>query len=328
MASEFLVREGQKGVSKEVLTPGTHYLNPYVAQVALMDCRSQKFDLAGDDALQFPSSDAFDMNVLMTVEWAIDPARAPEIFVRIGEMNVNHEKNEILQKVLIPAIRGYGRIEGSKYSALDYIMGISRQIFQNTLYEKIKHTCESKGILIKSVLINDIEPPQDIATPIREREIAKEELNRNKSQLLQAKAEQSLARSEEMVKLERERVLAGTQNKVKIIDAQNKQQIALINQERRLKMEATFLEAAGREAEAILSRGKAGADVVLMKANAEAEAIKMSITAFKNPENYAYFEFVTRIAPSLHAIFANTEGVFGRIFSGIVAPHRDEKGGN
>ncbi len=327
-ASEFLVESGRKGVSREVLTPGVHYLNPYLCRVTLMDCRSQRFELSGNDALRFPSSDAFDMTVLMTVEWAIDPARAPEIFVRIGELDANHEKNEILQKVVIPAIRGYGRIEGSKYTALDYISGNSRQAFQNTLFEKIRATCGPKGILIKSVLINDIEPPQEIATPIREREIAKEELNRNKNQLLQAQAEQSLARSEEMVKLERDRVAASTQNKVKIIDATNKQKVALINQERRLQMEATLLEAARREAEAILSRGRAESDVVLLAATAEAEAIKKSIEAFKTAENYAYFEFVSRVAPAMQSIFANTEGVFGRIFQNIVAPRRDEKGGN
>ncbi|NLI76096.1 MAG: hypothetical protein GX442_06595 [Candidatus Riflebacteria bacterium] len=327
-ASEFLVEPGRKGVSREVLTPGVHYLNPYVTKVTLMDCRSQRFELAGNDALLFPSSDAFDMTVLMTVEWAIDPARAPEIFVRIGELDADPEKNEILQKVLIPAIRGFGRIEGSKYTALDYISGNSRQAFQNTLFEKIKDTCEPKGILIKSVLINDIEPPQEIATPIREREIAKEELNRNKTQLLQAQAEQSLARSEEMVKLERERVAASTKNKVKIIDATNQRKVALINQDRRLQMEATFLEASRREAEAILSRGQAEADVVLLKAEAEAKAIEKSIAAFKTADNAAYFEFVSRVAPAMHSIFANTEGVFGRIFQGIVTPRRDDKGGN
>ncbi len=327
-ASEFLVEPGRKGVSREVLTPGVHYLNPYVTKVTLMDCRSQRFELAGNDALLFPSSDAFDMTVLMTVEWAIDPARAPEIFVRIGELDADPEKNEVLQKVLIPAIRGFGRIEGSKYTALDYISGNSRQAFQNTLFEKIRDTCEPKGILIKSVLINDIEPPQEIATPIREREIAKEELNRNRTQLLQAQAEQSLARSEEMVKLERERVAASTQNKVKVIDATNKRKVALINQDRRLQMEATFLEASRREAEAILSRGQAEADVVLLKAEAEAKAIEKSIAAFKTADNAAYFEFVSRVAPAMHSIFANTEGVFGRIFQNIVAPRRDEKGGN
>ncbi len=276
--------------------------------------------------MKFPSSDAFEMTVLLTVEWAIDPLRAPEIFVRIGELHDDNEKNEILQKVLIPAIRGYGRIEGSKYAALDYFAGNSRTAFQNSLFEKLKEACESKGIFVKSVLINDIEPPQEIAKPIRDREIYKEELSRNKSQLLQAQAEQSLARSQEMVGQEKEKVEAKTKNLVKIIDAQNRQKVALINQERRLMMEKTLLESARKEAEAILTRGKAKAEVIMFQANAEADALRKSVEAFKNPSTLAYYEFLMQVAPAITDIFANTEGGFGRVFSGLL-PEAPRKGG-
>lgn len=323
----FLVEEGEKGISKKIMKPGTYYLNPFMYHVDLMDCRSHRFELSGEEALRFPSSDAFEMTVLLTLEWAIDQASAPLVFARIGEVHQQNDKNEILQKVIIPAIRGYGRIEGSKYSAIDYISGKSREVFQKSLFEKMKASCESKGVLIKSVLINDITPPQEIATPIREREIAKEELNRNANQLKQAVAEQDLARSEEMVKQEQERVKAKTGNLVKVIDAENRKKIALIGQEKLLNMERTFLEASKKEAEAILSRGKAQADVVLLEGNAEAETFKKSIEAFKHPEIFAYYEFLSRVAPNINTIFANTDGPFGRIFQNLIPTNDDLKGG-
>ncbi|MBF0498830.1 MAG: hypothetical protein HQM09_01750 [Candidatus Riflebacteria bacterium] len=322
----FLAEDGEKGVSRKVLTPGTYYLHPYIQHVDIMDCRSQRFELTGDDALKFPSSDAFEMNVLMTIEWAIDQSRAPEIFVRVGCFDEKAEKNEILQKIIIPAVRGFGRIEGSKYSAIEYIGGDSRQLFQNTLIAKIKASCEPKGIFIKSVLINDIEPPLEIAKPIREREIAKEELNRNKNQLKQAQAEQNLARSEELVKQETEKVKAKTTNMVRVIEAKNKQTVALVDQNRRLLMETTFLEAAQKEAQATLARGKAEADVILLNSTAEAEAFRKSVEAFKNPELFAYHEFLMRVAPSIGTIFANTEGIFGRIFSSMIPAHEEKRG--
>lgn len=323
----FLVDDGEKGVARKVLTPGIYFLHPYMTKVNLMDCRSQRFELSGNEALVFPSNDAFEMTVLMTVEWAIDQKRAPEIFVRIGEMHPDPEKNEILQKVITPAIRGFGRIEGSKYSAIEYIAGISRQVFQNTLVEKMKASCEPKGILIKSVLINDIEPPQDIAKPIREREIAKEELNRNKNQLLQAQAEQNLARSEELVKQESEMVNAKTANLVKIIEAKNSQKVSLIDQDKKLTMERSFLEASQREAQAILARGRAEADVIRLTTEAEAEAFRKAVEAFKNPDLFAYHEFLTHIAPAFSTILANTDGFFGRIFQGMAPGQEDRKGG-
>jgi regulator of protease activity HflC (stomatin/prohibitin superfamily) len=327
VANTFLVGEDEKGVTKKLLTPGIHYVNPYIHKVTVMDCRSQRFELTGTDALRFPSSDAFDMTVHLTVEWAIEVDRAPEIFVRIGEMDHNSEQNEILQKVIIPAIRGHGRIEGSKYSAIDYIAGISRQVFQKSLFDKMKASCETKGILIKSVLINDITPPQEIATPIREREIAKEELNRNLQQLKQAMAEQDLAHSEEKMKQEKEVVQAKTENKVKIIQATNRKKVAMIEQEKLLKMEATILEASQKEAHAILSRGKAQSEVVFVSAKAEAESLKKSIEAFGNPDMFAYYEFLNRVAPSMGQIFANTEGVWGQIFQNVIPDSSPKKGG-
>ncbi|MBF0410025.1 MAG: hypothetical protein HQM10_21960 [Candidatus Riflebacteria bacterium] len=309
-----LVSENERGVCRKILTPGTYFLNPYIKRVTLMDCRSHRYELVGNDALKFPSSDAFEMTVLMTIEWAIDEFRAPEIFVRIGELDINPEKNEILQKVIVPVVRGYGRIEGSKYSAIQYIGGDSRQKFQDALVEKIKATCKTKGILIKSVLINDIEPPQEIAKPIREREIAKEELNRNSNQLLQAQAEQNLARSEELVKQEQEKVKAKTDNLVKIIEAKNAQKVSLIDQDKKLNMEKTFLEASRKEAEAILLRGKAEADVIKLNNIAETEALRVSVQAFGNPEIFAYHEFINKMAPAMTSVLANTEGMFGKIF--------------
>jgi regulator of protease activity HflC (stomatin/prohibitin superfamily) len=327
-ANAFLVDDGEKGISRKVLTPGTHYLNPYMFDVVLMDCRSQKLELSGDEALVFPSSDAFEMTVHLTVEWAIDPASAPLVFARIGEMDRNPNKNELLQKVVVPAIRGFGRIEGSKYPAIDYIAGKSREVFQNSLQVKMQKACESKGIIIKSILINDITPPQEIATPIREREIAKEELNRNLNQLKQAQAEQDLARSEELIKQETEKVTANTQNLVKIISAENRRKIALIDQDKRLNMEATFLEASRKEAEAILARGKAQADVTLLESQAEADSFKKAIEAFKSPEIFAYYEFLNRVAPAINTIFANTDSPFGKIFHSLIPGADEKKGGN
>jgi regulator of protease activity HflC (stomatin/prohibitin superfamily) len=316
--NRFLVEKGEHGVQREVLLPGTYYLNPYVTRVDVVDTRSQRFDLAGADALRFPSTDGFEITVLTTVEWSIEPMRAAEVFVRIGELSDKAEDNEVLQKVIIPAMRGFGRTEGSKYSAPNYIGGESRLVFQNTLFEKLKAFCEPRGILIKSVLINDIEPPQEIASPIRDREIAKEELARNRNQLVQAQAEQSLAREEELVKQQRDKVRAETERLQKVIAAKNRQQVALIEQEKLLTVAQTDLEAARKEAQAVKARGKAEADVVVLQTSAEAEALRRSVEAFQDPVTYTFYEFAQKVAPRIESIFANTEDTMGKLFEGFL----------
>lgn len=315
--NRFLVDAGERGVQHDVFLPGTYYLNPYVTRVDRVDIRSQRFDLAGNDVLKFPSTDGFEITVLATVEWAIDPLRAAEVFVRIGELHDDPEKNEVLQKVIIPAVRGFGRIEGSKYSAPDYISGESRLIFQNTLFDKLQMFCGPRGILIKSVLINDIEPTEAIASPIRDREIAKEELARNRNQLTQAQAEQRLAREEELVKQQQEKVKAETGRLQKVIAARNRQDVALIEQEKLLTVAKTDLQASQKEAEAIKARGQAAADVIVLETTAEAQALQRSVVAFRSPATYTFYEFAQKIAPRIDAVFANTDGAMGQLFEGF-----------
>lgn len=318
--NRFLVDKGERGVQREVLLPGTYYLNPYVTRIDLVDTRSQRYDLAGSDALKFPSTDGFEITVLVTVEWAIDAMHAAEVFVRIGELSAKPEDNEVLQKIIIPAVRGFGRIEGSKYSAPNYISGESRLVFQNALFDKLKASCEPRGILIKAVLINDIEPPQAIATPIRDREIAREELARNRNQLIQAQADQRLAREEDLVKQQPEKVRAETARLQKVIATKNHQEVALIEQEKLLTVARTDLEAAKKEAQAIAARGQADADVIALEAAAEAEALRHAVEAFQNPATYTFYEFAQKIAPRIESVFANTEGPLGQLFEGFLPP--------
>lgn len=318
--NRFLVDKGERGVQREGLLPGTYYLNPYVTRVDLVDTRSQRYDLAGSDALKFPSTDGFEITVLVTVEWSIDALHAAEVFVRIGELSNKPEDNEVLQKIIIPAVRGFGRIEGSKYSAPNYISGESRLVFQNALFDKLKAFCEPRGIVIKAVLINDIEPPQAIAAPIRDREIAREELARNRNQLVQAQADQRLAREEDLVKQQQEKVRAETARLQKVIAAKNSQEVALIEQEKLLTVAKTDLEAAKKEAQAIVARGQAEADVIALEAAAEAEALRHSVEAFQNPATYTFYEFAHKIAPRIESVFANTEGPLGQLFDGFLPP--------
>jgi uncharacterized membrane protein YqiK len=312
--NEFLVEDGEKGVQRTVLAPGRYNINPYVQQVDLVDTRSQRYELFGVEALRFPSSDGFPVTVLMVLEWSVAPERAPEVLVRIGELSGNVEENEVLQKVLIPMLRGFGRIEGSKYRAKDYISGDTRLTFQNAVLEKLRPKAQGSGILIKSLLVNEIEPPQDIAEPIRDREIAKEELTRNQQQILEAKAKQRLERENALIDQARAKVEAETEKLQMVIEAKNSQEVALIEQEKLLNVATTDLEAARREANAILSRGQAEANAVRFQVLAEALALHKAVEAFPTGASFAKYEFYKKVGPRMLSVFASTEGAFGEIF--------------
>lgn len=329
-ANTYLVEKGERGVQKTILGQGAHYLNPYAVSVYPVDIRSQRLEFSDDPrtkdkkkgltALHFPSNDGFEIEVNLTVEWSIDAKRAPEVFVRIGTGDPKTLMAEVLYKTLIPALRGLARIQGSKVPASNYISGESRTVFQDKIFKGLKEACGKQGIIIHSVLVNDIEPPNDIAGPIRAREVAKEELARNNIQLRQAKAEQSLARQTILVEQETAKVTAETEKKKRAIKIKNQQTVALIEQDKLLTVAKADLVAARLQAEAILARGKAEAAVVVANNEAEAQALKTSVAAFQTPGGFALYTFAQRMAPSVRAVFAKPDGPFGQLFKDLLQP--------
>jgi regulator of protease activity HflC (stomatin/prohibitin superfamily) len=328
--NRYLSEPGERGIMRQTLGPGTYYLNPYVVRVDPFDVRTKRLELTADkgDAahgiVSFVASDGFEIEVHITVTWQVDEKRAPEVFVRATtESDSKSLEDEIIMKVLRPAIRGIARIEGSKYPTIEYIGGTSRLHFQNALLEKLRAACDPFGVVVHDVLVNDITPPKEIAEPIREREIAKEELSRNLNQIKQAIAEQGLARQTALVPQEKTRVEAETARLKLTITAKNNQDVALIDQERLLEVARTDLISAQAQAQAILARGKADADVIRAQNEAEAEPLRESVAAFKTGADFAAYTFARHVAPSIHGVFADPDGPFGKMFTENLGPKQD-----
>ena len=310
--NSFLVKKGEKGVQPVPLQPGTYYVNPYAQRIDLMDIRSQRHEMYAENALHFPTSDGFDMMVMLIVEWAVDAHRAPEVLVRVGEQGANEKSNEILQKIVVPALRGYGRIIGSQYSAPEYISGVSRIIFQSNLFQRVRSMCNKKGVIIKSVLIGDIAAPDEIAQPIREREIAKEELSRNQARILRAKADQSLARIDAMIDLKKLKVEAETDKLQTIIAVSNLQVAAMLEQEQKLAVAKTDLKAAALTATAVRNRGKAEAEVISLSHAAKADALTKSANAFGSGDKLSKYELTQTLAGKIDTVFTTDESAIGQ----------------
>ena len=74
------------------------------------------------------------------------------------------------------------------------------------------------------------------------------------------------------------------------------------------------LEAATKQAAALVARGKAEASVVLFEYQAEAEPLKNAVDAFGDGMTYAQHFFMQKVAPSIQSIISNTEGPFAEVF--------------
>ena len=163
------------------------------------------------------------------------------------------------------------------------------------------------GIEIIQALITEINPPQRIAGPVRDREVARQKLNQFKQQILQQQSEMKLAVEKELV-LRSSLLVKADQEVVTItVNAKRQQEVAVTKANETMGVAEYKLEASKDEAAAIIARGKAQADVVVFQNEAEAAGWRESVTAFGGDGNaYARYILYRAMAPGYNNIMVNT----------------------
>jgi regulator of protease activity HflC (stomatin/prohibitin superfamily) len=324
-----LVGKGERGVQKDTLPAGTYYLNPHETRVSVVDCRSKKFNLGQDYDMDFLSSDGFVVTLDGAVEFRVIPERAAEVFVLYNEdQNGDAIDEEIIAKVITPESRSICRIGGSKLTGGQFISGDDRLVFQSNLEKTLKENCRKQGIEILNVSITSIQPPQDIATPIRAREVAKQELARYQQEKLQQLSEAQLKVQQLMANQKKEMVEAEQGVVEKTTLADQNQGVAVTLAEQKLKVSQTQLEAATNKASAITAEAQAAADVIRFKNKAELAGLAARVAAFGGDGSaLAQNILVGKLAPAFRSILSNSEGplmdLFGQFSRGSSGGHRN-----
>lgn len=304
----YVVEPGEKGVQRETLPPGIEWYNPYLKRIDIVDLRSHKYDMVSDDAIYFPSSDSFTITIEGTIEWAVRPDRVAEVTVAYGDVD------DILRKIILPNARSIARIQGSKLRAREFISGKTRSAFQTRLLTELKEECWKQGIDIRAALVRDIQPPQEIASLISQREQADQEIERSTNQMQEAQSESKLVEQREMQ--ERNKSIGDIRRQVVTVtkEAEQKKGVSVTEANRELEVAKLQLEAAEKEAAAIRSRGEAEANVVLFQFRAKAEPLAKAVAAFGDGTAYAQHFFLQKTAPAIQSIMSNTDGTFADIF--------------
>jgi regulator of protease activity HflC (stomatin/prohibitin superfamily) len=259
---------GRRGVEAQTLDAKTYpeLSNPYLHRVQLVDCRSQRFNLSEDGDMGFPSKDGFWVVLDGIIEFRVMPEKAAEVYVVYNERQNDGDTakidEEVIKKVVLPNARSFCRLRGSDHSGREFISGDTRTKFQEDFQKELETNCESQGIEIIQALITKISPPQQIAQPVRDRQIAVEKKQQFGRQLLQQDSEKQLSIESEMN--QRLQALVGAQQQVIKIttEASQAQEIAIIEANKRLKVAELELQAATDLAAAMFARGTADANVV------------------------------------------------------------------
>jgi hypothetical protein len=329
-SSAYVVPEGYRGVQEKPLTNGTHYVNPYVKQIAPVNVGNSRVELTD---IEFPSRDGFSLKPHIIVTYRVVPEQAPELLVTISDEGELHqglattkeqERNEILQKIILPLVRGYVRIEGSKFDARDFVSRpvdspakaeVPREKLQQEVLKKIQPRCQEFGLNVESVSIDRMDVPRELAAIIAEREQARITVDKNTAAIGQYQEQQKLKAKEALKQQEEEKVAASS----KLVQAEAKSKQRKTTEEARLKQELENarlrLDAATEQAKAVLATGKAEADVIMLQNEAEVSGLRKAVSGFPSPDFYAQYEVLRKLGPALGEIFASDSSEFAKLFA-------------
>lgn len=317
-----LVKEGERGVQPKALPPGTYFLNPYAYRVSLVDCRSKRFNLGESGAMDFLSADGFPVSLDGAVEFRVKPESVAEVFVLYNEdENGDRVDDEIIKKIITPESRSICRIGGSRLTGGQFISGVEREKFQEDFDRILKANCAKQGVEILAVSITSIRPPEAIATPVREREVAKQELD----QFVQEKAQQlseAKLRVEEILAEQKKAIVEADQAVIQQTTlASQEQAVAKTGAEQRLAVARKGLEAVKAKADAVVAQAEAEANVIRAKNKAEVAGLDARVRAFSG-DGSALAEniLIEKVAPAFRSIMTNSDGPLMDLFGTFSKP--------
>ncbi|RME04470.1 MAG: hypothetical protein D6805_02905 [Planctomycetota bacterium] len=320
---DFLVGEGERGISRHTLEAGTHYVNPYVQKVIPVDVRWHLFKMIGEDSIRFPSKDGFEITMALSFEWAIDKNRLAEVYVKyVDERPV---KECIVEKIVLPYVRSITRLEGSKYDAIAFFEKDRREFFRNKFNTELAALCREEGILIRSAQVRDVWPPAQIASIIQRKEEAKLKIGEFKSKQELALKEREYEKERKMKERKEWITKAKADQAVKIIEAQKRQEVAIIDAKRDLKLTKKEFVAAQNEALAIIREGIERAYGIYKRNEAEAAGLREAVESFGSGQLYVRYLVNQKLAPSIKYVLANTDGMFAHLLKSVLQPSSSKK---
>ena len=314
----FLTEEGWKGVKSDVLKEGTHRLNPYLYAISIVNIQSQRFEFSDNEAIKFLTFDGFTVTAEGTLEFNLNVDRVAQLTHEVGDME------DIMKKLILPSARGFFRIEGSKKPATEFIVGESRQEFQNNLQEFLKGICSNWGISLNSVLIRDIIVPQEIAGIIRDRELSVQEIMKYEQQIVQAKSKAELEKQNALAEQKKLMVDAETEKIQQLVIAEQEKVEKTIAAQTLLDVAKVQLQAAQADAKALLTLADADRKVIETKNIAEADVLRQQVNVYADELDFVRARLYEVVAPNIESILTTDEG--GDILGLPVKVYSDKAG--
>jgi hypothetical protein len=305
-----------KGISQKVLQAGYYDLNPEQVKVTVVGIGYDVQEMAVDyeerqvkDAtgktsrqmvpregtgVNFPLADGKQMYLDMTVVWGISPADAPRIVQDYGTEEM------LEQKVIIPQILSICKNAGSDLTTKDFIAGNTRDQFQERVTQELQAMGKEKGIHFLIALVKGFHPDPEITATIQARMLAEEEI----ITLSTEQARDTVAGELEGAKRKVATALKDFDSETTALVAKQKEEglkeAAMAKATADRQVAALNRQVAELDAKGVQIDGKAEADVLERTGTAEAELMKLLVTAYGGPDAFNLATFAKNLPEDLH----------------------------
>lgn len=302
-----------KGIQADVLPPGLYPINGNEQEIDIVEIGFRETTLSSskvrgpdgtimhdesgeplvvdddDSGISFPSSDGFTIQMDFTAIWGLMPEQAPHAVATFG--NVDQVEN----KVVSPQVASICRNNGSKFKAVDLLVGDKRENFQATNLEEFRQVLLEKEITLQYGLIRHIYIPKKVREPIQAAFIADETALTLEQEQLTAESEGALREAEQQVDLATKTVETETERKYEAALAEGDREAKGIDAETAKQIAAIEKVTAELKAQAKIVMAEAENEGERLIEEATADKFALAVEAFGGAEAYNNWIFATNL---------------------------------
>lgn len=162
-------------VQNDVITEGLNFKLPFIESIKKMDCRTQRVDIEGESA----SKDLQTVAAYIAINYRVNQEKAFELYKTVG---MGYE--EIIIK---PATQESMKLTIAKYTAEELIT--KRAEVANTLQKNLTNKLETKGILVETTNIVNLNFSAAYDNAIEQKQVAEQEAKKAEQELVKSKVE-------------------------------------------------------------------------------------------------------------------------------------------
>ncbi|HTP68229.1 MAG TPA: SPFH domain-containing protein [Dongiaceae bacterium] len=299
------------GARPGTLHPGVHFVTPLVDEIVLYDTREQVYTTAAsaapaggaktsaNDVLTVQAREGLNLGLAVTVRYRLDPSKLTTIHQNLPQ--------PVGEEVVGPVVSSTYRQLAPNYITRE-IFAVKREELRSQAAEQIKTRLASDGIVVREVLLRDIQLPAEYARGLEGLLLKEQENERLGTEQEIKSKEVKIAELEAEAQKSRDVKQAEAQAQVRVLQAKGEadaMQYTLPLKQKQI--EQTKLEAEARK-EATLQNAEAAAQAKIIDSKAEverqknladAEANRIRVTAAADSERMKYEASVLKQNPML-----------------------------